>query len=369
MRFVDEATIEVCAGKGGDGCLSFRRERGIPKGGPDGGNGGDGGSVYLKADPQLVTLLDYRYRRLHRAANGQPGMGKMRHGKNGADLVLPTPTGVSVIDADSGELIGRLEHDEQELVVARGGLGGAGNTCFKSSTNRAPRKFTKGKGGETRRVLLNLELLADVGLVGLPNAGKSTLLRALSNSRTRVGAYPFTTKYPELGVVERGDSRLIVADVPGLVEGASQGAGMGHKFLKHLGKTNLLLHLVDGAAGAVAEQISVIASELQQYSSNLAQLPRWLVVNKVDSLSPEQLHELKQHYPQSLYISALCGQGVPELCNALCEHQQQHSERLASDSDYQEQQQQRQQLIAKETQLRLLSSSAAKISGQFNNNQ
>ena len=346
MRFVDEASIEVIAGKGGDGCLSFRRERCIPKGGPDGGNGGNGGSIYLCADDQLVTLLDYRYRRIHKARNGEPGAGKKRHGKNGADLHLPVPTNISVIDAGSGELIGKLAASGEQLLIANGGAGGAGNTCFKSSTNRAPRRISKGQAGEQRRIVLNLELLADVGLLGLPNAGKSTLLRALSNARPRVGSYPFTTKFPQLGVVERGDQRLLVADIPGLISGASKGAGMGHKFLKHLSKTSLLLHLVDCSsadATSSTEAMATVERELELYSNTLAQLPRWLVFTKIDCLSAQQLQQLQSGFNKSncFYISALSGskgQGVAELVNALLQHQQQHQSKLESDSIYQAQQ-------------------------------
>ena len=315
MRFVDEATIEVAAGKGGDGCLSFRRERYIAKGGPDGGNGGDGGSVYLRADAQLHTLLDYRYRRQHQARNGSPGAGKLRHGKNGEDLLLPVPTNLSALDADSGELIGRLQQDGELLLVAKGGAGGAGNNCFKSSTNRTPRKFTSGKSGEGRRLLLSLELLAEVALVGLPNAGKSSLLRRLSNARPEVGAYPFTTKFPQLGVLETELGSLLIVDIPGLIAGASTGVGMGHKFLKHITRTRLLLHLIDSSDGNYAEQIATVEAELRLYKPELLQLPRWLLFNKIDCLSSAELAELRS-YPSSapcLLLSALEGDGLLEL--------------------------------------------------------
>jgi GTP-binding protein len=289
VKFVDEATIEVLAGKGGDGCLSFRREKFIPRGGPDGGDGGNGGSVVLVADASLNTLVDFRFQRVFRAEAGRPGAGAERTGRGGEDCRVRVPLGTLVYDQDTGERVGDLVRAGDELVVAHGGRHGLGNTRFKSSTNRAPRQTTPGEPGESRRLRLELQVLADVGLLGLPNAGKSTFIRAVSAARPKVADYPFTTLYPNLGVVRVArDHSFVVADIPGLVEGASQGAGLGTRFLRHLARTRLLLHLVDALpldpAADPVRDMRVVEAELARFSEDLAARPRWLVLNKVDLL-------------------------------------------------------------------------------------
>jgi len=292
MKFVDEVTIHVEGGNGGDGCVSFRREKFIPFGGPDGGDGGDGGSIYLVADYNLNTLVDFRYNRKFRAQRGQNGMGRDCTGKSGEDRRILVPVGTLVRDAASGDLIGDLIAPGQEMLVAKGGVRGVGNTRFKSSTNRTPRQFTKGTAGESRDLQLELKLLADVGLVGLPNAGKSTLIRAISAARPKVADYPFTTLHPNLGVVRVSDHRsFTVADIPGLIEGAAEGAGLGIQFLKHVSRTGLLLHLVDVAPlgdGDPAADVRVVEGELAKFSTELAARERWLVLNKVDLIAPEE---------------------------------------------------------------------------------
>jgi GTP-binding protein len=298
MKFIDEATIEVHAGDGGNGCVSFRREKYIPFGGPDGGDGGDGGSIYLEAESAMNTLVDFRHNRRFSAERGQNGMGSNRTGKSGADLVIKVPLGTLVHEEDTGELIGDLRHPGERLLVARGGFHGLGNTRYKSSTNRAPRQSKPGAPGEVRHLRLELRLLADVGLLGMPNAGKSTLIRAVSSARPKVADYPFTTLYPNLGVVRVGELRsFVMADVPGLIEGAAQGAGLGMQFLKHLSRTRLLLHLVDVStmADPVAD-IAVILKELEQFSPQLAARERWLVLNKLDLVAPEE----REHRCQSI---------------------------------------------------------------------
>jgi GTP-binding protein len=290
MKFIDEATIEVRAGDGGNGCVSFRREKYIPFGGPDGGDGGDGGSVYLEAESAVNTLADFRHNRKFLADRGQNGMGKNRTGKSGADLIVKVPVGTIVHEEDTGELVGDLVRHGERLLVASGGFHGLGNTRFKSSTNRAPRQFKPGTPGEIRHLRLELKLLADVGLLGMPNAGKSTLIRAVSSARPKVADYPFTTLHPNLGVVRVAEHRsFVMADVPGLIEGAAQGAGLGVRFLKHLSRTRLLLHLVDiGPLANPAADSVVIMKELEQFSPELAGRERWLVLNKVDLVAPEE---------------------------------------------------------------------------------
>jgi GTP-binding protein len=290
MKFIDEATIEVHAGDGGNGCVSFRREKYIPFGGPDGGDGGDGGSVYLEAESAMNTLVDFRHNRKFSAERGQNGMGNNRTGKSGADLVIKVPVGTLVHAEDTGELIGDLLRAGERLLVARGGFHGLGNTRYKSSTNRAPRQSKPGTSGEMRHLRLELKLLADVGLLGMPNAGKSTLIRAVSSARPKVADYPFTTLYPHLGVVRVGELRsFVMADVPGLIEGAAQGAGLGVQFLKHLSRTRLLLHLVDiGPLTDPVTDVAVILKELEQFSPELAARERWLVFNKLDLVAPEE---------------------------------------------------------------------------------
>jgi GTPase len=291
MRFVDEAFIHVEAGKGGHGCLSFRREKFIPLGGPDGGDGGDGGSVYLEANTNLNTLVDFRYQRTHKAMSGQGGMGSDCTGRGGEDLILQVPVGTVVFDQDSDEFIGDLTEAHQRLKVAQGGFHGLGNARFKSSVNRAPRQITKGSPGEIRNLRLELKVLADVGLLGLPNAGKSTFIRAVSAAKPKVADYPFTTLHPNLGVVRVDQLRsFVIADIPGLIEGAAEGAGLGIHFLKHLMRTRVLLHIIDVAPPDNSDPVvsaQAIQKELEKFSPELAEKERWIVLNKVDLLPPE----------------------------------------------------------------------------------
>ncbi|MCY4282784.1 MAG: GTPase ObgE [Gammaproteobacteria bacterium] len=329
MKFVDEATIRVEAGKGGDGCLSFRREKYIPRGGPDGGDGGDGGSVFLVVDEGLNTLVDFRHARWYRAGNGKPGSGRDRVGKGADDLTVSVPLGTLVYDDDTGELIGDLVNRDKALLVARGGARGLGNARFKSSVNRAPRKTTPGAQGESRNLRLELQVLADVGLLGRPNAGKSTLLRQVSAARPRVADYPFTTLYPHLGVVRAGVGRsLVMADIPGLIEGAAAGAGLGAQFLRHLSRTRLLLHLVDVSLHQDTREtvaaIRVIETELAAWDVKLAQKPRWLALNKTDRVDSDRMTEIQAALVAELAlqqpvfcISALTGAGCDTLTNAV----------------------------------------------------
>ncbi|MCL4745993.1 MAG: GTPase ObgE [Burkholderiaceae bacterium] len=296
MKFIDEARIEVIAGKGGDGVASFRREKFIPKGGPDGGDGGRGGSVIALADRNLNTLIDFRYARRHQAKNGERGRGKDQYGAGADDVILRMPVGTVILDDETGEQIVDLDTDGQRATLARGGDGGIGNIHFKSSTNRAPRQCTPGKPGEERSLRLELKVLADVGLLGMPNAGKSTLISAVSNARPKIADYPFTTLHPNLGVVRVAPGKsFVIADVPGLIEGAAEGAGLGHQFLRHLQRTRLLLHLVDVApldpnADPVREARAIVG-ELRKYDPVLAAKPRWLVLNKVDMLPADERRE------------------------------------------------------------------------------
>ena len=296
MKFVDEAIIKVKAGDGGNGIVSFRREKYIPKGGPDGGDGGDGGSVYLEADRGLNTLVDFRTSRYFEAERGENGRGRNQTGRSGEDLVIPVPVGTEVYDEETGELIGDLTEPGQRLKVAQGGFHGLGNTRFKSSVNRAPRQCTQGTPGEGRTLRLELKLLAVVGLLGLPNAGKSTFISAVSSARPKVADYPFTTLHPNLGVVRVDPTRsFVVADIPGVIEGAAEGAGLGIQFLKHLSRTRLLLHLVDIApadGSDPVEAVRTIEHELARFSPELADRPRWLVCNKIDLL-PEAEREAR----------------------------------------------------------------------------
>lgn len=293
MKFVDEAEIVAEAGRGGSGALSFRREKYIERGGPDGGDGGHGGSVYLQADPGLNTLVDFRFQPRYRAQAGQAGQSRNCTGRGGDDLIVKVPVGTTVIDVDTEELIADLKDPDQPVMVAKGGFHGLGNTRFKSSTNRAPRKTTKGTPGEIRKLQLQLRLVADVGLLGLPNAGKSTLIRAVSAATPKVANYPFTTLVPNLGVVSLGMERsFVMADIPGLIEGASEGAGLGFRFLKHLSRTRLLLHLVDVLPMDQEDPVETavkIAAELAKFSPTLAAKDRWLVLNKIDIIEPEAL--------------------------------------------------------------------------------
>jgi GTP-binding protein len=286
MKFIDEAKIEVHAGNGGDGSASFRREKYVPRGGPDGGDGGRGGSVWARADRNVNTLVDYRFARLHRAASGARGAGGDCNGRSGEDVVLRMPVGTIIRDEESGDLIADLAADGERALLARGGRGGLGNLHFRSSTNRAPRQFTRGEPGESRKLALELRVLADVGLLGLPNAGKSTFIRAVSSARPKVADYPFTTLNPSLGVVRAGEKSFVVADIPGLIEGAAEGAGLGHQFLRHLARTKLLLHVIDIAPfdpdADPVRDAKAIAAELKKYDPGLYRKPRWLVFNKAD---------------------------------------------------------------------------------------
>jgi GTP-binding protein len=325
MRFVDEAKIELIAGHGGDGCLSFRREKYIQYGGPNGGDGGDGGSIYLEAEADLNTLVDFRYKRLFRAKKGEHGKGAECTGKQGDDLIIKVPVGTIAFDLETEELLGDLTKAGQKVLVAKGGEHGLGNTHFKSSINRAPRRITKGTEGETRALRLELQVLADVGLLGLPNAGKSTFIRAVSAARPKVADYPFTTLHPNLGVVSiEVDRNFVIADIPGLIEGAAEGAGLGIRFLKHLSRTNLLLHIVDILPiddTDPVENIIKITRELEKYNPELAARKRWLVLNKVDLLPADEQEEYMKTIVNALNwqgrvfeISAISGQGCSELC-------------------------------------------------------
>ena len=332
MKFIDEATIEVHAGKGGDGSASFRREKFVPRGGPDGGDGGSGGSIHAIADRNVNTLVDYRFARIHRAKNGEPGRGSDCNGRSAEDIVLRVPVGTVVCDLDNGDVITDLAAHGQRALLAQGGNGGLGNLHFKSSTNRAPRQFTRGMPGESRKLKLELKVLADVGLLGMPNAGKSTFIRAVSAARPKVADYPFTTLHPNLGVVRVDQNRsFVVADIPGLIEGAAEGAGLGHQFLRHLQRTRLLLHLVDVApfdAGAdpVAEARAIV-NELRKYDEALYRKPRWLALNKADLVPAAERAAVTQKFiadfgweGKSFIISALTGEGCKELTYAIMEY-------------------------------------------------
>ena len=328
MKFVDEATIEVTAGKGGNGCVSFRREKFVPRGGPDGGDGGDGGSVYMEGDDALNTMIDYRYTRRFRAESGEAGRGRNCSGKSGNDLVLPVPLGTTVLDEASGEVLGDIRKDGERLLVAQGGFHGLGNTRYKSSINRAPRQNSPGTEGESRQLKLELKVLADVGLLGLPNAGKSTLIRAVSAATPKVADYPFTTLIPNLGVVKVDAYRsFVVADIPGLIEGASEGAGLGIRFLKHLTRNRVLLHLVDVApldGGDPAEAACAVIRALEAFSPTLAQRPRWLVLNKTDLMDEATLSQSRDRIVEAIgwsgpvySVSAVAGRGTERLCGEL----------------------------------------------------
>ena len=330
MKFIDESKIEVTAGNGGNGSASFRREKYIPKGGPDGGDGGRGGSIYAVADRNINTLIDYRYARHHRARNGEPGRGSDRYGKGADDIVLRMPVGTVITDLNTGELIADLAHDGQKALLAKGGAGGLGNLHFKSSTNRAPRQFTPGEPGEQRELKLELKVLADVGLLGMPNAGKSTFIRSVSAARPKVADYPFTTLHPNLGVVRVSEEKsFVIADIPGLIEGAAEGAGLGHQFLRPLARTRLLLHLVDIAPmhpeTDPVREARAILNELKKYDEALYNKPRWLILNKVDLLEDREekvaafLREFGEH-TRHFTISAINGEGCKELTYAIMAH-------------------------------------------------
>jgi GTP-binding protein len=336
MKFIDEARIEVIAGDGGAGVISFRREKYVPRGGPDGGDGGRGGSIYAVADRNINTLIDYRYKRCFQAQHGESGRGSDCYGKSGADLTLRVPVGTLVTDLDSNATVADLDHDGMTVRIARGGTGGLGNIHFKSSTNRTPRQCTPGEPGERRELKLELRVLADVGLLGLPNAGKSTFIRAVSAARPKVADYPFTTLHPNLGVVRVDENRsFVVADIPGLIEGAAEGAGLGHRFLRHLQRARLLLHIVDIApmnpnADPVRDARAILR-ELHKHDPALHAKPRWLVINKIDLVPEEErkarIASLVKGYGRGrrhFVISAISGSGCRELSFAVMEHLEQH---------------------------------------------
>lgn len=347
MKFVDEVAIYVKAGDGGNGCMSFRREKFIEFGGPNGGDGGDGGSVYMEADHNLNTLLDYRYTRRFNAQRGENGRGSDCTGAKGEDLIMKVPVGTTVVDADTQEVIGDLVEDGQRLLVAKGGWHGLGNTRFKSSTNRAPRQTSDGTPGEARNLKLELKVLADVGLLGLPNAGKSTFIRSVSAAKPKVADYPFTTLAPNLGVVKVGTFKnFVIADIPGLIEGAAEGAGLGTRFLKHLTRTRLLLHIVDLAPidqSNPADAAQIIVDEITAFSSSLAERDRWLVLNKIDQLLDDEREERKQAVIERLdwkgpvfMVSALDKEGTKELSQAIMRYLDERELRISEDKEYAE---------------------------------
>ncbi|NLD13962.1 MAG: GTPase ObgE [Gammaproteobacteria bacterium] len=347
MKFVDEVAIYVKAGDGGNGCMSFRREKFIEFGGPNGGDGGDGGSVFMEADHNLNTLLDYRYTRRFLAQRGENGRGADCTGAKGEDLIMKVPVGTTVIDADTQEIIGDLTENGQRLLVAQGGWHGLGNTRFKSSTNRAPRQTSNGSPGEARNLKLELKVLADVGLLGLPNAGKSTFIRSVSAAKPKVADYPFTTLAPNLGVVKVGSFKnFVIADIPGLIEGAAEGAGLGTRFLKHLTRTRLLLHIVDLAPvdqGNPADAAEIIVKEISEFSPSLAERDRWLVLNKIDQLLDDEREERKRAVIERLdwqgpvfMVSALDKEGTRELTQAIMRYLDERDLRISEDKEYAE---------------------------------
>lgn len=377
MKFVDEAPIHVIAGKGGKGALSFRREKYIPRGGPDGGDGGDGGSVFFEADENLNTLVDYRYQRSYRAADGQSGMSKDCTGAKGDDLVLKVPVGTTVIDEDTDEVLGDLAVPGERLKVAQGGFHGLGNARFKSSTNRAPRQTTPGTPGEERHLRLELKVLADVGLLGLPNAGKSTLIRAISSAKPKVADYPFTTLVPNLGVVKIQQHRsFVVADLPGLIEGAAEGAGLGIRFLKHLTRTRLLLHLVDMSpfdGSAPAEHVKAIMRELERFSPTLAGRERWLVLNKLDLLPEAEREKACKEIVRKLKwkgrvfrISAINGTGTMEMCRDIMEYLEQQKMLEAENPELQDQEKAKQEAMQAEAREKIRALAAARRAAREN---
>jgi GTP-binding protein len=364
MKFVDEVSINVYAGKGGNGCMSFRREKYIEKGGPDGGDGGDGGSVIIEADESLNTMVDYRFQRNYRAHSGEAGRGRNCTGKSAEDLVLKVPVGTTVIDEDLGEVLGDLSHPGQRLLVAQGGFHGLGNARYKSSTNRAPRQTSPGSEGEFRSLKLELKVLADVGLLGLPNAGKSTLIRAVSSAKPKVADYPFTTLVPNLGVVGVDSHRsFVMADIPGLIEGASEGAGLGIRFLKHLTRNRILLHLIDMApydGVEPAEAALTIVRELERFSPTLAARERWLVLNKSDLLDAETFAARRSAVVDALNwqgpvyaIAAISAQGTATLCGDLMNYLDECRAREAADPELARAEQELQSRMQEEARQRI----------------
>lgn len=358
MKFIDEAKIEVVAGRGGNGAVSFRREKFVPRGGPDGGDGGRGGSVFAVADENVNTLVEYRFVKRYQAKNGEKGHGSDRYGAGADDIELKMPVGTVIRDTDTDEIVADLTHHGQRVCLARGGKGGLGNIHFKSSVNRAPKQSTPGEEGEARSLQLELKVLADVGLLGMPNAGKSTLIRAVSAARPKVADYPFTTLHPNLGVVRLDENHsFVMADIPGLIEGAAEGAGLGHRFLKHLARTGLLLHVVDlapfdEAANPAAEALAIV-DELRRYDEALYQKPRWLVLNKFDMLpedeqesrvaeflsaigwdypEPDDRFGFDRDTPRVFRISALTHQGTQELVQTIQRYLEAEKARLAEEA-------------------------------------
>jgi len=364
MKFVDEASISVEAGKGGNGCLSFRREKYIPKGGPDGGDGGHGGSVYLVADGQVNTLVDFRYVRRYKAETGQGGMGSEMSGRQGEDLFLKVPVGTTVMDEDTLEILGDLTEDGQELKVAQGGVRGLGNIHFKSSVNRAPRQTTAGTMGESRNLKFEMKVIADVGLLGLPNAGKSTFIRAVSAAKPKVADYPFTTLVPNLGVVSVAKHKsFVVADIPGLIEGAAEGAGLGIRFLKHLVRTRILLHVVDMNpydGSTPAENAQVIIDELEKFSPELVNRERWLLLNKLDIVPEDEREERCQQVIDALNwkgpvykISAITKDGTQQISYDIMSFLDKRAEAAAENPELLEQEQQHRAQVEEEARDRM----------------
>ena len=364
MKFVDEAVIHVEAGSGGNGCLSFRREKFEPMGGPDGGNGGSGGSIIVRAESAVNTLVDFRYTRRHRAKRGEGGRGGNCTGKSGEDLYLSVPIGTTIISEGTEEVLADLVEEGQEVIVAKGGHGGAGNAMFKSSTNRSPRKTTNGVEGEIRELRFELKVLADVGLLGLPNAGKSTFIRSVSAAKPKVADYPFTTLIPNLGVVAISrHQQFVIADIPGLIEGAAEGAGLGIRFLKHLARTRLLLHLVDVApmdGSDPAESARVIMRELEKFSPALAGQERWLVLNKIDMVPEEEREALRQRMVDELdwkgpvfVVSAISHQGTDDVCKEIMKYIEECAFRCEEDTEFAEKEEQHRITLEEEARAKM----------------
>lgn len=364
MKFVDEATISVQAGKGGGGCLSFRREKFIEKGGPDGGDGGDGGSVYVVAENDLNTLVDFRYQKHYQAQNGEPGRGRNCTGAKGDDVVLKVPVGTTVVDDDTEEVIGDLTHVGQRIKIAQGGFHGLGNTRYKSSVNRAPRQTSPGSEGERKNIRLELKVIADVGMLGMPNAGKSTFIRAVSQAKPKVADYPFTTLVPNLGVVAVDRHRgFVIADIPGLIEGAADGAGLGIRFLKHLARCRILLHLVDVAPfdnSDPVENARAIINELEQFSESLAQRDRWLVLNKLDLLPEDEREAVCQRIVDELgwegpvyHVSAISSTGTEALCQNIMTFIEERALAEKEDAEVAAAEEERLQRMEEEARLRM----------------
>ncbi|MBV1915893.1 MAG: Obg family GTPase CgtA [Pseudomonadales bacterium] len=375
MKFVDEAKISVTAGKGGNGCMSFRREKYIERGGPDGGDGGDGGSVYLKGDDSLNTLIDFRFQPQYRAEHGAQGSSRNCTGSKGEHMTLSVPVGTMIIDEETDEVLGDITQEGEEILVARGGFHGLGNTRFKTSTNRAPRQTSKGQMGESRLLRLELKVLADVGLLGLPNAGKSTFIRAVSSAKPKVADYPFTTLIPNLGVVKVEAHRsFAVADIPGLIEGASNGAGLGIQFLKHLTRTHILLHLIDVNPidqSDPIESFRVIEEELYRFSPTLYERERWLVLSKIDLLTEDELDTLLQRVSKELKwdgpvyaLSSVSKKGTEAVCHDIMHYLEERTIQLEEDPDFAEQQLENEIAIEREGRERITELRAAKRAGQ-----